>query len=164
MFSSPLKTNYPPLDQPMMVWDGNCGFCHYWIIKWNLITKDIIKYKKYQLVHQQYADISIEQFKQAVQLIMPDGQIYSGPAAAYQSFALANRYNFLIQWYQKSKLFRNISNWAYQKVAENRYELYNLSKKLFGKNPRRPRYNWLVYLILMVLILITIIKLIFLIQ
>ncbi len=142
-----------------MVWDGNCGFCHYWIIKWNIRTKDLIEYKKYQIAHHQFKDIEVEHFKNAVQLVMTDGKIYTGPAAAYKSYALAGKLSFLIDWYENSTVFRKLSNWAYQKVADNRTRLYNLSKNLFGKNPRRPRYNWLIYLILLILIIVTIIKL-----
>lgn len=143
----------------MMVWDGECGFCHYWIIKWWIKTGNLIEYKKYQLVSANYHDIPEEKFREAVRLIMPDGKIYSGPAAAYKAYALAGKYTFLQTLYEKFTPFQLLSDWGYQKVADNRYNLFEWTKRLLGNNPRSPKNHWVSYLLALIVFLLGILSL-----
>ncbi len=152
MFSKLDKTRYLP-DQPTMLWDGECGFCHYWIIRWWIKTGDNINYKKYQLVAEKFEDISLEDFESAVRLIMKDGTIYSGPAAAYKAYEIAGKYTFLLSWYTNNSAFRFISDVGYQWVATNRYHLFVWTKRLFGKNPRSPKNQWVNYLFALITVL-----------
>lgn len=145
MFTKINKTDYTPT-KPLMIWDGECGFCHYWIIRWWIITGDIIDYQKYQLAYERVQDISIDQYKEAVRLVLPNGDVYSGPDAAYKAFELAGKYPFLTKWYTNNRLFMRLSDWGYQKVADHRYRLFEWTKRLFGKNPRSPKLHWLNYL------------------
>jgi len=147
MFSKPKFTHFAPI-KPIMIWDGDCEFCHYWIIKWWLKTGDLIVYKKYQLVASNFQDIDEDKFREAVRLIMPSGQIYSGPEAAYKAYQMVGKFSFLIWLYTYFRPFRVLSDWGYQKVADNRYQLFEWTKRLFGKNPRTPQYYWVGYLLI----------------
>jgi predicted DCC family thiol-disulfide oxidoreductase YuxK len=160
MFSKLDQTFFPPA-QPTMLWDGDCGFCHYWIIRWWIKTGDKITYKKYQLVGHAYKDISTEDFKSAVRLVMTDGTIYSGPSAAYKAYEIAGKYLFLLKWYENNKLFRYVSDFGYQWVANNRYHLFTWTKRLFGKNPRSPKNHWINYLFALITILFGVVVLVY---
>ncbi|MGI8893042.1 MAG: thiol-disulfide oxidoreductase DCC family protein, partial [Bacteroidia bacterium] len=70
-----------------MVWDGECGFCHYWIIRWKMITGDKIEYNTFQNVAGNFPDIPVDRFREAVRLIETDGSISSGPKAAFRSLS-----------------------------------------------------------------------------
>ena len=88
MFTKFYRTNYPPTEKPMMVWDGECGFCKYWVTRWKMYTGDRITYKTYQEVASQFKDIPLKEFKKASRLIEPNGSVYSGPDSAYRSFVI----------------------------------------------------------------------------
>jgi len=152
MFSKINHTSYPPLSKPLMIWDGECGFCHYWIIRWWIMSGDVIEYQKYQLANKRVKDISIDQYKEAVRLVLPDGKVYSGPDAAYKAFQLAGKYTFLTKWYAEKEWFQKLSDWGYQKVADHRYRLFEWTKRLFGKNPRTPKKHWINYLFALMVI------------
>lgn len=153
MFSKISHTSFPPPSKPLMIWDGECGFCHYWIIRWWIMSGDVIEYQKYQLAYKRVHDISIEQYKEAVRLILPNGAVHSGPDAAYKAFELAGKYPFLTKWYSKGGWFMQLSDWGYQRVADHRYQLFRLTKRLFGKNPRVPKNHWVNYLFATIVVL-----------
>jgi|SRR5690554_1314903 len=150
MFKEIRHTQFPPTAKPLMVYDGNCGFCMYWIIKWKKITENKVDYKAYQEVHQQFEDIAEQHFKDAVRLITTDGSLYSGPDAAYYTYFNQNKYRFLHLWYNRYAWFKNLSNWIYKWIANNRGLMYKVSVALFGMDPRQNKKYWLFYLLLLI--------------
>lgn len=130
-----------------MVYDGQCGFCKYWIIKWKKISGNQINYQAYQRVHEQFKDIEVSHFREAVRLIDTNGEIYNGPDAAFRTFYLKGRFGFLHRWYSKSQIVRKAFNRIYQWIADHRNFLFKVSKHLFGASARKPSHKWLNYLI-----------------
>ncbi len=129
-----MRTAYPPNDKPVMVFDGNCGFCRYWIIKWKRLTQERITYSPYQEVADQYPDIPLDHFKKAVQLILPSGEVLSGAAAAYYT-QRTGFWKFLYHGYLHHTLFRKISDAVYRWIADHRSFMFRLSKLFFGQKP-----------------------------
>lgn len=140
-----------------MVYDGNCGFCKYWIIKWKKISGDQVDYTSYQRSHQRFKDIDVTHFKEAVRLIDTDGSVYNGPDAAFMTFYLKGKVSFLHQWYMKYQWFRTLANLLYQWIADNRNFLFKISVRLFGKSARNPQKHWVKYLIALLAILLSLI-------
>lgn len=153
MFSKIDKTAYPP-KHPMMVFDGDCSFCKYWIVKWKKITLNKVIYQPYQKAADLFPDIPIKHFKQAVRFIDTNGQIANGPEAAYITYRSHWFYSFLFRWYLKKSWFEKLSDVAYQWVADHRSLLFKISKLMFGKNAERPRPYWLIFIVVILLILI----------
>jgi len=153
MFQKLAKTAYPP-EHPLLVWDGKCGFCKYWVIRWKHLTGDALRYAPYQKVAVYFPDIEERHFREAVRLIMPDGKIYSGPQAAYMSIKLGGRYPWLEHWYRSSAFFRWLSDHGYQWVSDHRPLMMRLTKAAAGKNPLHPRPYWAFYLMLAVALLL----------
>lgn len=58
MFESIERVSSPPA-KPTMVWDGECGFCKYWISVWQSKTGDKLQYKKYQDVYERFQSIPL---------------------------------------------------------------------------------------------------------
>lgn len=148
MFSKLDRTAFPPSQRPLMVWDGQCDFCAYWITRWQQWTGDKVDYKPYQEVAEQFSDINPRHFTTASRLIETDGRIYSGPQSAFRTFTYRGSWGFLDRWYEKHPWFARFSDHFYQWVARHRNGLFRLSKFLFGADPLNPRPFWAIYLAL----------------
>lgn len=107
-------------DLPIMLFDGDCGFCRYWIGKWRGITRGKVRYEPYQKVLAQYPQVTREQCRTAVQLIMPDGTAFSAARAVFLSLAAAGRWGFLAQSYRRFPFFARVSEALYRFVARHR--------------------------------------------
>ena len=55
--------------QPLLIYDGDCGFCIYWVRYWQRLTGDRVTYAPYQEVAAQYPEIPIAAFQRAVQYV-----------------------------------------------------------------------------------------------
>ncbi len=159
MFSKLDKTSFPPSKNPLMVYDGNCGFCKYWIIRWKKISGLGVDYKSYQEVASNFKDIPEQHFKEAVRFIGIDGVIYNGPDAAYITYFNKNKVKFLHQWYVDKKWFRVLSDSAYQFIADNRNTMSKITIRMFGENPANPKPYWKYYLVGLIVIVISLIAL-----
>lgn len=145
MFSPIKQTKFPPT-QPLFLWDGECGFCKYWIIVWNQKTSGLT-YKTYQEAGPEFPDIPIKEFKKASRLIESDGKVYSGPDSAFRTFFYFKKpAKIWHNWYHRSAVFQNLSNHGYNFIAKNRPMLMTLTKAFWGRNPVRQRPYWIVWL------------------
>ncbi|WP_338766918.1 DCC1-like thiol-disulfide oxidoreductase family protein [Bernardetia sp. ABR2-2B] len=136
---SSLSTAYPP-QKTTLIWDGECGFCKYWITKWKMITdENTIDLRPYQEAADDFEDLDKKMFKKAVRLITPDGKVYSGAAAAFKSLELGGATDLLMSWYKQNPDFAELTEWLYQKVADNRPFLYDVSHFFLGENPKKIR-------------------------
>lgn len=153
MFSHLDSTDFPPKNKPLMVYDGNCGFCKYWVIKWKLMSGDSIEYQPFQKVASSFKDINAKHFAEAVRFIDMDGKVYSGPGAAYYTYFIKGKVKFLYKAYKNKNWFRRLNDIVYQWVADNRDFVFRICIKMLGKNPRITQHLWVYYLIgLLVLI------------
>lgn len=141
------KTDYPPSSKPLLVWDGRCGFCHYWIIRWKKITGSNIDYEPYRKALTIFSDIPEKRFKEAVRLIDTDGRIYSGAEAAYRSLSYKKNLGWMYRLYNKSVFFYKLSNYIYDMISSHRPLFYYITIFLWGKNPAKPKHYWLIYLL-----------------
>ena len=69
---------------PLLVFDGDCGFCRIWVHYWRRLTGDRVSYAPYQEVSQQFPQVSPAQFQYAVQLFLPDGRVLSGATLYFE--------------------------------------------------------------------------------
>lgn len=156
MFQKIARTNYPPSYKPLMVWDGRCGFCHYWVIRWKMATDDKIDYAPYQEAAGLFPDIPRDRFKEAVRLIDIDGRVYNGPEAAFRSYFIGDKMLWLERLYRENRIFRNISDHGYQWISNHRPFMYNLTISMFGKNPAKLKYYWLGYAAIFLIVFVSI--------
>jgi predicted DCC family thiol-disulfide oxidoreductase YuxK len=148
------------LARPLLIWDGNCGFCKYWVMRWDRMTGDTVDYAPYQQVEDRFESLTEAHFKRAAYLIEPDGEAYRGMAAAYRTLAYGRNWGWLIRWYRRSSLFRQASDSLYGWIARHRPLLFRFTKALFGKNPHRQRPYWLFYLIGLIVLIRVLLRLI----
>ena len=69
MFHKILKTKYPPKYKPVLIWDGHCGFCKFWITRWKAKTGDALEFKTFQETSQQYKDFPLTEMYLAVLIL-----------------------------------------------------------------------------------------------
>src|SRR5437868_15016212 len=86
---------HPPKQRPVMVFDGDCKFCRYWISRWREKTGDQIDYEPFQKVAADFPEIPRAAFESAVQLIEPDGTVTSGAEAVFRALGCAEKYPLL---------------------------------------------------------------------
>ncbi|MDZ7849032.1 MAG: hypothetical protein U5L96_21205 [Owenweeksia sp.] len=52
------KLEYPPKEKPLMIWGmATCGFCAYWVVRWQKITGNQLNYIPFQEVSHAFPDI-----------------------------------------------------------------------------------------------------------
>jgi predicted DCC family thiol-disulfide oxidoreductase YuxK len=106
--------------KPLLIFDGDCGFCRKWIRRWQRLTGDRVDYAPYQEVESRFPQISKAQFEQAVQLIETDGSVKSGAYAVFSSLAHRPGLRWLRLLYERVPGVRLITEAAYRVVARNR--------------------------------------------
>ena len=135
---------------PTLVYDGECGICRYWVTYWQDLTEDRVIYRAYQEAATDFPGIPPSSFQQAIQLIEPDGQVYSGAAATFRVLRRAS--GRAAWWWCYSHLpgFAAPTEWAYTFLARRRNLLNLLSKLLWGASLRAERYTLVSWIFLRV--------------
>ena len=97
-----MKTDNEETNKPILIYDGDCGFCAYWMHYWSKLTRDRVAYVPYQHVADHYPDISKKEFQQAIQYISLDGNVAS---AAKASFLTLSHAPGKIYWLKINKFY-----------------------------------------------------------
>ena len=143
-----------PGPRPLLIYDGDCGFCGYWARYWQKLTGDRVEYRPYQEVAAQYPEISQAEFQRAVQYIAPDGHRASAAEASFLTLSHAPGKGVLARALQNVPGFAAVSELAYAFIAAHRPAFYRVSLLLWGRNHEPPRYDLVSFLFLRLLGLI----------
>src|SRR5260221_5782478 len=78
-----VQVQSPPA-KPLMIFDGECRFCLFWIRRWQRATGDRVEYLPFQSpeVAGQFPELTRERFERSVQFMEPSGAVYWGAEAA----------------------------------------------------------------------------------
>jgi predicted DCC family thiol-disulfide oxidoreductase YuxK len=133
----PATASHP---RPVLIWDGDCGFCGYWASYWKALTGDRVDYRTYQEVGADYPEIPPSDFRQAVQYVGPDGQRASAAEASFLTLSHAPGKGLWLALYRKLPGFAAISETAYAFIAGHRSAFYRVSLLLWGPRFEPPRY------------------------
>src|SRR6266481_7798306 len=132
---------------PLLIYDGDCGFCIYWLRYWQRLTGDRVAYGAYQEVAAQHPEIPVAEFQRAVQYIAPDGKIASGAEAALLTLSHGDK-GFWLGLYRHVPGFAAIAEGMYALVASHRAELYRPTLWLWGPEYEPPRFELVSWLFL----------------
>ena len=116
------------ISKPLLIYDNDCDFCRYCIARWRHITQDRIDYAPYQQVAQQFPEIPLSAFQTSVQLILENGEVFSGAEAVLR--ALNNR--FLLWCYKTLPGFAPLSETVYRFVARHRPFFSKMTRCFWG--------------------------------
>jgi predicted DCC family thiol-disulfide oxidoreductase YuxK len=110
-----------PPDRPVVVFDGDCGFCRFWIAKWRHRTGHTVEYQPFQDPHipQRFPEIPRDQFARAVQLIETDGRVSGAAEAVARLLALSGKGSVL--WaYEHLPGIAPVTERTYRLIADHR--------------------------------------------
>jgi lipase maturation factor 1 len=129
-------------EKPLMVYDGECNFCKFWITRWQQSTEGRVDYIDSQnpKVAEQLPEIPREQFDTAVQLIETDGSVHSGAEAVFRSLTYSRSWKWSYWLYQHVPGFSLLTEWLYHIVARNRTAASVLTRLLWGPEGALPSF------------------------
>jgi len=75
--TNPSKVASAPA-KPVMLFDGECGFCRRWIARWKDLTGEAVEYIPYQdkSVEQRFPELMPERMAEAVHLVCTSAHVY----------------------------------------------------------------------------------------
>jgi len=120
-------------EKPLLIYDGDCGFCKVWIARWKLFTGDKVDYAPYQEVASQFPQIPVDDFRESVQFVDADGTISKAAEAVFRSLTYANK-KWMLWCYENIPGVAAISGWFYQLVAGHRDFFFAITRFLWGEN------------------------------
>ena len=137
-----------PPPKPLMIFDGDCGFCALWIRRWQQAAGDRIAYVPFQdpRVTQEFPEVPRANLESAVHLIEPDGTVLFGAEAAFAALAHNPEQERWRRWYRNSPAFARFTEAAYRFVAGHRRLFSWLTRIGWGRQVQRPAHcvtRWL---------------------
>ena len=131
--TEPTPLREPPR-KPLLIYDGECGFCSFWIRRWQRLTRDRIDYLPLQnaAIARRFPELARTALETAVHLIDPDGRVCTGAEAVFRSLASHPAWRWPLALYQKVPGARLASEWTYGVVARNRTTFSVLTRLLWG--------------------------------
>jgi predicted DCC family thiol-disulfide oxidoreductase YuxK len=137
-----------PPSRPVLIYDGDCGFCVYWARYWQQLTGDRVAYRPYQEAAADHPGIPLAEFRRAVQFITPAGRRASAAEASFLTLSHAPGKAAWLWLYRKLPGFAWLAERAYAFTAAHRPAFFHLSRLLWGKHPAPPRYELVSFLFL----------------
>lgn len=126
---------------PLLVFDGDCSFCRIWIGFWKQLTGGQIEYAPYQEVAERFPEVPRENFKRAVHLILPNGEVLSAAHAVFRSLSQLPGYAWMLGAYKNVPGFAVVAEWLYRRVAENRSFFYHVTVLFCGRQVEPASYE-----------------------
>jgi len=123
-------------DRPLLVYDGDCAFCQYWVDYWQALTGPAVRYAPYQSVAGAFPDIAAEDFAAAIYLIDGQGRRYRGAEAAMRVLATVPGKRLGLWCYRRLPGFAALAEAAYRGIAAHRGLAMRLARALWGRRHR----------------------------
>ena len=116
----PITVANPPTEKPLIIYDGECDFCRKWIGRCRKLTGERIEYASVRETRARFPEIPESDFAGAVQLVLTNGAVLSGAAAAFKTLAVSGRGTWLFRLYVSMPIFAAASDALYRFIARRR--------------------------------------------
>jgi predicted DCC family thiol-disulfide oxidoreductase YuxK len=136
---------------PLLAYDGDCGFCAYWVRYWQRITGERVCYAPYREIAADHPDVPVEEFARAIQLFESDGTRYSGAEAAFRVLACVPGRGMSLWLYRHLPGFGKLAETTYTLIARHREGAYWWSRLFWGAERHPPTYQLVSWLFLRLL-------------
>ena len=127
--------------RPLLIYDGECGFCGYWARYWQALTGECVEFRPYQEIAAQHPAIPVAEFQRAVQYLAVDGRRASAAEASFLTLSHAPGRGLWLALYRRLPGFAPVSERAYAFIAAHRTAFYRIARLLWGKEHRPSRYE-----------------------
>jgi predicted DCC family thiol-disulfide oxidoreductase YuxK len=134
-----------PPETPWMLFDGDCGFCRFWVERWKVLLHGKVVFHPYQEQTARFPEIPGQAFRKAVHLVEPSGDVTRGAEAVFQALAKSERH-WALSLYRDLPGFAAATELAYRMIAQHRDAAARATRLFWGKNPAPPthaRSTWL---------------------
>lgn len=122
-----------PPRKPLLIYDGDCGFCIFWITRWRKKVEGQVDFQPYHEAAARFPELPVETFRRAAQLVEPDGRVSAGAEAILRARALAPGGGAWLGVYESVPGARALFDLGYRFVARNRPGLYKVTRLTFGE-------------------------------
>jgi predicted DCC family thiol-disulfide oxidoreductase YuxK len=120
--------------RPLLIYDGDCGFCRVWIERWRAATGDAVEYAPYQSAASRHPEVPRERFAEAVHLFEP-GATSRGAEAALRALSYGHGGAW---WTRLYSAFSPILESGYSFVASRRVFASRATRLLWGESAVPP--------------------------
>lgn len=120
---TPAQFTDRPVERPLVIFDGDCGFCRRMVRQMQRITGDRADYAAAQDVGKDFPSILPEEFAREVKLVETDGQVYGAAEAVFRLVFDAGKgpwWGVPLWVYRKAPGARWVSEAGYRFVATHR--------------------------------------------
>jgi predicted DCC family thiol-disulfide oxidoreductase YuxK len=130
-----IQVKAPPA-KPVMIFDGDCGFCRFWIERWRRQSGGSIEYTASQEpdVRRRFPEIPQHAFDTSVQYVDIDGTVYHGAEGVLRSRTTFGK-RWLYWIYRNVPGARFVFEAGYAFIASHRTGFSKLNKLVFGTAP-----------------------------
>ncbi len=106
--------------KPLIIFDGDCGFCRRWIRRWQERVRGAVDFEPYQTAATRYPQVPVERFEHWMHFVDENGRFFSGAEAAFRLFERMPRAGRLLEAYRHVPGFKFLAEGAYNLVARHR--------------------------------------------
>ena len=128
-------------DSPLLIFDGDCGFCRAWVEYWQSVTGERVRYAPFQQVGEQFPQLTRADFASAVKLILPDGEVRSGSHAVFTALASSSDQRWILWLYENIPGLSMVCDAAYSVIARHRSAAFQVTRVLWGIPVRAETYS-----------------------
>ena len=132
-----------PPARPLVIYDGECAFCCFWIRRWQQVTGQQVDYVPFQGQGPAtgFPDLTRQLLQTAVHLVETDGAVFSGAEAAFRALAHNPSEHWLLDWYEHSPTFARVTESAYRFIASHRGLFSALTRLAWGRHVEPSSYQ-----------------------
>lgn len=134
----PQQVGHAPA-QLHVLFDGDCGFCRFWIERWRTESREPTRFEPYQEAASLYPEIPVAAFSEAVQAIDTDGKVYSGADAVFRLLR-QSRWRWINWIADDLPILRQWAQPVYRFIARNRTVFSKLTRLAWGTQPAPPTF------------------------
>jgi lipase maturation factor 1 len=133
--------SYPDLARPLLLYDGDCGFCRFWVARWRSVTRGAVDFAPAQPQAGRFPGITSEAAQRAVQLVTPAGEVFSGAEAVFRVLSYAPEERWKLASYRYVPGIRPLCEWVYAIIAGHRSLFSKLAAFSIGRDPEPATYD-----------------------
>jgi len=120
-----------PPQRCLLLFDGGCAFCRYWVGRWGRHTRGLVDYAPSVEHASRFPEIPAENFDRWVILVTPTGDAFGGAEAIARALATVPSYRTPAWIYDRVPGAAPAAELAYLLVARNRPFFSRLTRLLF---------------------------------